>query len=241
MGMRKAIILGGALVMFLPAVVAAREYSVSGGFSIMMVGNNRYVVYDVNTSHEVSDHYTCGMSPDYGGPQYRGHWYSLQPGDIIEVNGDYYYCCSEGGSSFVDVTVEYPLNESQICGTAYQYAPLGDNKYCYSSLRISYANPCGGYGEYVSGVGYTDAPGCNRGLGDIEYCNVCEFDKTCTTFTHCGQGYYKDGDKCVQCPDGGTTSGYTNGGKTDCYIPRDTPFQDDTGSGEYVLDCHWKE
>lgn len=58
------------------------------------------------------------------------------------------------------------------------------------------------------------------------------------TFCVVGQYYSSLDSKCVDCPSPGTSaSGAT--AITDCYIPKNTTFSDETGSGVYTDDCHY--
>lgn len=103
------------------------------------------------------------------------------------------------------------------CGTKYNWVSLGANRYCQATMKSTY-DRC----DNLNGSGVIPS---SNATGACQYSNG-----TCTTFTHCGRGYYKDGNTCIQCPDGGTTSGYTNNGITACKLQSGTNSADATGT-----------
>lgn len=82
--------------------------------------------------------------------------------------------------------------------------------------------PCDGAvnTEYVSSSG-------------VKYWNCAE----------CEAGTYAadTSDKCIPCPDGGTTAEGATKIILQCYIPSGTQFDDDTGSGVYSDNCYYSE
>jgi len=68
-----------------------------------------------------------------------------------------------------------------------------------------------------------------------------------TTKYACVGNYYLSGTTCTECPEyisrgtimKGTTSDKNTEDITSCYVPKDTPFVDDTGEGIYTGDTHW--
>lgn len=76
-------------------------------------------------------------------------------------------------------------------------------------------------------------------------------------YTSCNAGYYLNGASCVECPvgtfksgagtdtscnacrDTGTTAATGATDINNCYLPTDTQFQDTTGNGKYVNNCHY--
>lgn len=83
-------------------------------------------------------------------------------------------------------------------------------------------------------------------------CTVCPSNATCTggndsTFL-CDKGYYKSSTSCSRCPsetnyDGtriyGTTTDTGAISMTDCYMPKNTPITDWTGTYEFTSDCYY--
>lgn len=138
-----------------------------------------------------------------------------------------YYCC--GDSGYWVYYQGYTDLPQTLCLDEYGYKPLGGNKYCYGqrSYTINRCKDMSGH-ECMSGaVSYDNCEG------------YCEYGTPqCTSFTHCGTGYYKNGTVCTKCPEldgvSGTTAGYTNNGIASCYLPNGSVGSNEMG--EWLID-----
>lgn len=159
---------------------------------------------------------------------YPDDFYALSTGETIQHSGDLYYCCADNGYW---VMFE---NQSSVpngdCPTKYNWVSLGSNKYCQATMTPT-MDWCYWPTSAASGVE------SSNNVGQCVYSNG-----TCSTFTHCAKGHYKNGSSCIACPNGGTTSGYTNGGISDCYLTPGTTGTDSTGNWEIVGgNCDYKQ
>ncbi|MDE6477961.1 MAG: hypothetical protein K2L94_01795 [Alphaproteobacteria bacterium] len=106
---------------------------------------------------------------------------------------------------------------------------------------------CGG----AHGVATLTCPYDMQCDGHPENCLVWGLNNCCTTCSGggggtirpplqeiCLDGQYPSSGVCVDCPDGGTTSGGA-ASITDCYQPSGTSFSDTAGSGTYTRDCYY--
>ena len=167
--------------------------------------------------------YGCG---DYTESAWDNEFVALAHAETLKITGDnnLYYCCDNGAGAdgywiaFYGAT-SVPSGLSN-CSAQTNWVSLGSNKYCQATKTVVY--------DWCSGT-------TSSGIIDSADAGECIYSNgACSTFTHCAKGYYKSGTSCVACPDGGTTSGYTNGGKTDCYLVPGTTGTDDTGSWTIV-------
>ena len=167
--------------------------------------------------------YDCGGWANPTSPEvvYVSH------GETVEhpmANG-IYYCCDDDSEETVKTQgywIEFPsssyITDGNPCTNTYTWKSLGSNKYCLATNTATW-NWCAGSDGSTSGIiPYNEVGGCVYTSG------------TCSTFTHCGAGYYKNGSVCTKCPDGGTTSGYTNTGSSACYLPTGTSMSDTSGT-----------
>lgn len=67
--------------------------------------------------------------------------------------------------------------------------------------------------------------------------SACE--QTGTIYTSCKPGYYKSGNSCNACPNGGTSPDKNTGGISNCRLPAGTVGSDSTGTYKYVSDCYY--
>ncbi len=98
----------------------------------------------------------------------------------------------------------------------------------------------GGYDEY-RGIRFEYNPNTDMSLCYIEN----------ESLIACADGWYgfpwdNDNDRlggCTKCPGNGTSDTHWGQDKyiTDCYIPKDTPFKDTTGTYIYTKDCPYTE
>lgn len=133
-------------------------------------------------------------------------------------NSDADVCCNELCPS------GWCSDQSGCAETTYQYAYIASTTvaggYCYQTATC---DSC------------TD-----NGKGEPE----CTYDiTTCTVPTYCGQGYYKSGNTCIECPElstGATTAtGYSTAGITRCYMPLGTTGSDTEGKFVYDGNSYW--
>ncbi len=197
----------------------AATYTLNSNYKSASYGNYQYFEYGGTGVR-------CGSYvPEYLKPE----WMDVSHGQTVMLGSYLYYCCDNGAGSdghwvaFQGVT---SVPSGSWCASKYNWVSLGANKYCQATSTGTY--------DWCSD---------NTATGFIYYPRgSCIYSSgTCSTFTHCGMGYYKNGTSCTVCPDSGTTDGYTNTGKTACYIPAGTAFSDITGSGEYISNCYWTE
>lgn len=216
----KTLCLAAAL---LPISVNAATYNLSSSYYPVSDGDYRYF----GTSSSSNTYYGCG---DYTEESVYGDFVALSHGETVKITGDsnLYYCCDNGsGADGYWIAFDgYSSVPNESCGDYSKWVSLGDNKYCQATMT--------GTMDWCSGI-------VDSGIIDSSRAGECVYSGTCTTMTHCGTGYYKNGTTCTACSDGGTTSGYTNGGRTECYIPSGTTFSDDSGTGTYTGNCYWTE
>ena len=198
----------------------AATYNLSSYYKISTDSDYKYFSYG-------GIGYRCGS---YVSDHHESEFIDVSHGQTVKISGDnnLYYCCDNGSDSdgyWIAFQGVSSVPESS-CNTQYEWKSLGANKYCQATNTATY-DWC---------ADNTDTGIIYYPVGDCVYSSG-----TCSTFTHCGTGYYKNGSSCTACPDGGTTDGYTNSGKTACYIPAGTAFSDDTGNGTYTSKCYWTE
>jgi len=207
-----------ALVLYglMPGIAVASNYTVPG---------NSYKGYDddyIYYQTQYGDAYACGTYSRGLLDSYNTTY--LTNGQTLYVLDDsqLLYCCEELGY-WIDVGDTFQLPDINVsCPTQYNYVPLGAHRFCQATQKSTY-NRCADYKGNTSGI---------LDSADI---GACEYtDGTCSTFTHCEKGYYKNGTVCAACPNGGTTAGYTNGGISNCYLPVGTTGSDATGNWQIV-------
>ncbi len=167
--------------------------------------------------NENGDAYNCGGYAY----TYADNEFYVSHGETLETatSSALYYCCDDGLGNdgyWIEFSNGY-VTSGNSCANTYTWISLGSNKYCQATNTGTWEWCADGGG--VSGIiSYYNAGACVYSNG------------TCSTFTHCGTGYYKNGSVCSPCPDGGTTSGYTNTGISACYLKSGTSMSDEKGT-----------
>lgn len=205
----------GMLIM--PHLANAADYQISNA----NVGYDADYPYLYNDSTSMA--YACGtMSSDHLDGNYSSIFYMTNGQTLYDSkNSRLLYCCEDLGY-FINYGNTSTLPTPDTCTTQYNWVSLGSNKFCRAAKKSVY-NRCA----------------FNRGSGILNPSDIggCEYSNgTCSTFTHCAHGYYKNGTVCTECPDGGTTSGYTSEGITACYLPIGATGSDTTGAFKIVND-----
>ena len=198
----------------LPMVANAATYTLPSYFILGSDSDYRYFYSGIDTrSYGCSDAVIESVA-------HQDDFYELGTGETVLHSGDLYYCCADNGY-WVRFEGQSLVPDKE-CSEQYNWVSLGSNKYCQATMTYT-TDWC--YWPISAGTGVESS----NYVGQCVYSNG-----TCSTFTHCGKGYYKSGSSCVACPDGGTTSGYTNGGITDCYLTPGTTGTDSSGNWEIV-------
>ncbi len=165
---------------------------------------------------------TSNRAYNCGGYAYTGYTneVNVRHGETLITSGaSVYYCCDNGMGSdgyWITFPSETKIKDhASACPERQIWVSLGDNKYC-QARQTGIMEWCAGHNS--------------SGILNYEGGGECVYSGSCSTVTHCGQGYYKDGSSCKPCPDGGTTRGYTERGQTECFLPAGTPMSDITGT-----------
>jgi len=164
----------------------------------------------------LSDGYACGENDGADNYFYPDPYTTLYTGETLwdTKKGELLLCCED-----TNYWVSFG-NTSSIpavpCETRYNWVDLGGHRYCRAQQVANYDWCMDLHGSGV--IPSSDAGACEYSAG------------TCGTFTHCEKGYYKDGASCKECPNGGTTDGYTDNGIAACYLPAGTVTSDATGT-----------
>ncbi|MBR5566608.1 MAG: hypothetical protein IKW09_00695 [Alphaproteobacteria bacterium] len=200
---------GLSLAMFVGTTYAA---TYNCGYNCKTHPDSDYVYFESGNGYG----YTCGGLANATSPEviYVSHGETLE----TTTSSALYYCCDNGFGAD-GYWIEFPygsIPSGNSCANTYTWISLGSNKYCQATYTGTW-EWCAGHRS--SGILYfADGGECVYTSG------------TCSTFTHCGLGYYKNGSVCTKCPNGGTTSGYTNTGISACYLPTGTSMSDTSGT-----------
>ena len=193
-------------------VATANAATYNCGYDCSQSTDSDYVYFESANGYG----YNCGGYANSVSPEviYVSHGETLE----TATSSALYYCCDDGFGSD-GYWIEFPygsIPSGNSCANTYTWISLGSNKYCQATNT--------GTWEWCAG---------NNSSGILSYADVgeCVYSSgTCSTFTHCGAGYYKNGSVCTKCPNGGTTSGYTNTGISACYLKTGTSMSDTSGT-----------
>ena len=195
--------------------VSAHAATYNCGSDCDMNSDSDYVYFEADNGYG----YNCGGWAYPTSPEviYVSHGETL----TTTISSSLYYCCDH--DSFPETAgywIEFPygsIPSGNSCANTYTWISLGSNKYCQATNTGTW-EWCADNGGGSGILSYYDVGACVYSNG------------TCSTFTHCGPGYYKNGSVCTKCPDGGTTSGYTNTGIRACYLKSGTSMSDEKGT-----------
>lgn len=211
----------GIIILFSSSARAAEPtYTLSTNYNIESDADYKY--FSSAADRRV---YTCGPYVDNYPSSYQ--YTSLKHGDTIYYNSSMYYCCNNNEGKGYWARYDYVRTlPTFVCETKYNWVAVGMMGYCQATQAAT-VNRCKNYsaGIFNGNTGW----GCDYNNG---YCSIV---------THCGAGKYMNNGRCVNCPNGGTTNGYTNGGITDCYLPSGASSQDTTGTYRPASDCPYVE
>lgn len=194
---------------------AANAATYNCGYNCDSYTDNDYVYFENDTTA-----YNCGGYANSGATDeiYVSHGETLEAAAGTGV----YYCCDDGLDSdgyWIQFFSESSITNTEgLCSSYTEWVSLGANKYCQATKT--------GTWEWCK---WGEAGG-SSGIISFAAAGACVYNGSCSTFTHCGKGYYKNGSVCTACPNGGTTSGYTSTGISACYLPTGTSMSDTAGT-----------
>lgn len=214
-------ILGVVGVLFVAHPAIAYNYTLDSSYEEQ--GDADYIYFCNSTTC-----YSCGeLQASY----YANNVVVVEDEQTVRLSNNTYLCVEDVGYWInLGNTSTVPVKGS--CSSKTEWQSLGSNKYCSATLN-------GTWNRFLTSSGEP----CSSGIAYYSSCSgACEYEGSCSTFTHCGKGYYKNGMTCVACPDGGTTSGYTNAGITECYLPSGTSGSDESGSWQITGgNCYYQQ
>ncbi|MBQ8367795.1 MAG: hypothetical protein IJX43_01920, partial [Alphaproteobacteria bacterium] len=163
---------GLGLAMFVGTTYAA---TYNCGYDCERINDSDYVYFESANGYG----YNCGGYANSVSPEviYVSHGETLE----TATSSALYYCCDDGFGSD-GYWIEFPygsIPSGNSCANTYTWISLGSNKYCQATNTGTW-EWCAGHRS--SGIlSYADGGECVYSSG------------TCSTFTHCGAGYYKNG------------------------------------------------
>lgn len=242
---------------WIPCSDGVKEGDIDGADVVVKCGSNynRNTCYYNTSSYEIDCNHTssssCSCPSGYSGTCtgtnystcYKSCYVKCDPS--LTATGcpsdfDYRFCVEEVG---IDTTVTCYTGKqyygSSTCvqteNCACKINPFTDIRMCPDGYQ-----DCGKAYNVAKG---NDVDSCCKTVAAGTYVKTANGSAVlCEAGHYCPGGnkiYYGSIGGQANCPTPGT-SGTGKSAITDCYIPKGTPFSDETGSGKYTADCYYQ-
>lgn len=156
----------------------------------------------------------------------------ITDGGVVHWDNRVFMCDTDQG---IWISYGEGENPEYRCADAPLWTPINsvDGLYCYNGNQSGYLQHWTYDDKYVKN-GYVSG-----GYARAACVSDCVFEMS---DMYCTAGYYwAGGNICKMCPENGQTSGYTNTGETECFLPANNEYNDGTGTYAYTKNCHWIE